>query len=115
MASGSKIKLFPSTALTATTTNGTAAQLQSSATDLICELSVTVIDAATTATCKVQHSPDGTRWYDLASFTAVAGSVSSELKFPSTASLLNLRATIALAGSTKSATLSIDVWFRDAR
>lgn len=69
------------------------------------------VHADTTATGKVQHSPDGTVWFDLVSFTAIAGVNGNELKVPTVPVLTFLRAVVTLAGATKLADIDIVAHF----
>jgi len=116
MASSQKYALQASAALTAATTNAASQNLPARARKLIGHINVSACHADTTATAKIQHSPDGTNWYDYISFTAVAGAVAVEAKAPSSNDLAcfqNVRATIVLAGTTKAATVAIDLWFEN--
>lgn len=116
MASSNKAALFAATAITATTTNGSPQNLPAKAKKLIGHINVSACHADTTVTGKIQHSPDQTNWYDYISFTAVVGAIGVEAKAPSTNDLAcfqNVRATIALSGTTKSATVAIDLWYEN--
>jgi hypothetical protein len=112
MASFSKESLA-SGAITAATTNGTAKNIAPKAKKLILCQIVSACNGATTVTGKVQHSPDGTNWFDLATFTDVVGVAGSEIKIPTTSDTFfqNLRSVIVLAGVTKSATVAIDAYY----
>jgi hypothetical protein len=78
--------------------------------DFVAYINVPTINAATTVTGIIEHSPDGVKWFTLASFTAIAGSADCEIIQINSASLhvlQNVRATATLAGATKSATVTI--------
>lgn len=116
MASSNKAVLQASTALTAATTNGTAVNLPARAKKLIGHLNVSACHADTTVTAKIQHSPDQTNWYDYLTFTAVAGTTGTETKAPTTNDLAcfqNVRSVVTLAGTTKAATVTVDLWFEN--
>jgi hypothetical protein len=102
--------------LTAATTNGVSQNLPARARKLIGFINVSACNAATTVTAKIQHSPDGTNWSDYILFTAIVGAIGVEAKAPSVNNLAcfaNLRALVVLAGTTKAATVAVDVWFEN--
>lgn len=114
MASSNKFVLQTATALTAATTNGTSQNIPAKARKLLGHINVSACDPATTVTGKIQHSPDQANWYDYISFTAIVGAAGAEGKGPSSSDapcFQYLRATVTLAGATKSATVAIDLWF----
>jgi hypothetical protein len=109
MSSVSKHSLIDA-ALTATTTSDAVGTTQK-AKSFIGYLSVTAINAATTITAKIQHSPDKTNWYDLVTFAALVGVVGNERVFVSTAVFPNVRGVATLAGGPPTATAKIELWF----
>ncbi len=74
-------------------------------------IAATAVGAATSLVVKVQHSPDGTNWYDLVSFTALTAA-GAELKVPTTAVLGRLRISAAFTGGTTTATLAVTLHSR---
>ena len=119
MASISKLTLT-SAALTAVTTDSDAKSLQNKCQKFIAWVNVTVCDAATTVSAKLQHSPDKLIWVDVVSFTNIVGTTGSEAKheasFTGVGALFpNIRAVTTLAGATKAATVEVSLWFDDNR
>jgi hypothetical protein len=116
MASSQKYALQISTALTAASTLGVSQNLPAKASKLIGHINVSACNAATTVTGKVQHSPDGTNWYDYITFTDIVGAAGVQAQGPATndqACFQNVRSTVTLAGATKSATVTVDLWFQN--
>jgi hypothetical protein len=71
------------------------------------------VNAATTVTGKIEHSPDGTNWFDLATFAAIAGVAGSEIVNITVGVLPNVRANVTLAGGVQAADLTVEVYFRE--
>lgn len=74
-------------------------------------IKTTATNAATTVNGKIQHSPNGTDWFDVVSFTAIAGTNTSEVKTISGSLFANIRAVVTLAGATKASHVQLDLWF----
>ena len=108
MASVHKIPLMAQ-ALTATKT-GDSVSLEAKHIDFIAHLNCSAINAATTLNAKIQHSPDGSRWYDLATFAALAGSTGSEAVQWTVHVFPQVRAVATLAGVTQTATVDIALY-----
>lgn len=109
MASVHMIPLYPSTALTDNAT-GTAYSLEMKQVDFAGHVIASSVNAATTIASKIQHSPDGSNWYDLVSFTNIVGASGSEVKTISAPILSQVRAVITLSGATKAATVKISLF-----
>lgn len=92
--------------LTATTV-GEKKSLENYATGFIAEIIATAVHAATTVTGKIEHSGDGTNWYDLATFAAIAGASGKEIVNVTAHVLPNVRANVTLAGATQEATVTV--------
>lgn len=71
------------------------------------------VNAATTVTGKIQHSPDGVNWFDLASFGAIAGADGSSIINLTVGVLPNLRANVTLAGATQAADVTVAMYYRE--
>lgn len=110
MASVIQKKVYPSTALTAASTNGEGVGLDAKVGQFVGFLTVSAINAATTATVKIQDSPDKTNWTDVITFAAVAGAVGFEKKDITAKLLPYVRAVITLAGVTKAATVEVSIY-----
>ena len=108
MATSQKTSLLAE-ALTATKTGDTKG-LSSKDKAFIGILSVSACNAATTVNAKIQHSADGSTWFDLVSFTAVVGTTGAELKQITTSVLHKVRAVVTLAGATQTATVDLALW-----
>ena len=65
------------------------------------------VDSATTIAGKIQHSDDNENWYDLVSFTSIAGAAGHEHKNISVNVLPYVRGVATLSGTTKLATVTI--------
>lgn len=71
------------------------------------------VNGATTVTGKIEHSPNGVDWFDLASFTALVGVAGSEVVNITAGVLPNIRANVTLAGATQAADLTVEIYFRE--
>jgi hypothetical protein len=109
MASTQKQNLVSKTAANADLT-GSVSILPPKAGALIGVIKVSNIHAATTVSGKIQHSPDGTAWFDLLSFTAIAGAAGSEAKAVSSPVFERVRAVATVAGATQLADVTIDLY-----
>lgn len=112
MASNQKIPLTSGNVAGAGPALGEAVNLLPKARNLVGEIIVTAIDGGTTLTGKIQHSADKVHWYDYMNFTVVPHILTSELKFPTNASVLPyVRSSVALAGGALTATVAINLFF----
>lgn len=116
MASSNRVNLIdPTTGLTATTT-GAATSMGPRTKKFVGYVAVTALGAGTTLTPKIQHSPDGTNWFDLVSFTALVAT-GSELKYENNFTVANspvlsqVRGVCTFAGGTTTGTVRLDLWF----
>lgn len=73
-----------------------------------------VVGAAPTVDVKIQHSVDGSTWFDLTTFTQLTAA-GNELKNITAPVLSQVRAVIDLGGTITSATLKVELAFRDSR
>lgn len=93
--------------------------LGENSTQFVAYLKVTALGAGTTLTAKIQHSPNGDDWYDVASFAAVpaASAPTSEVidwgdfTQPQMGLFPKIRGSLALAGGTTTGTVQLDLWF----
>jgi len=72
---------------------------------------VVAAHTAGTIPLKIQHSGDGSNWHDLVAFTDITAS-GSELKFPSTSVLGQIRAVVA-SSTTPNAAVVVKVFYRN--
>jgi hypothetical protein len=107
MASNS-LKTFINSALVATTTSA-AQTLNQKDKSFIAWLNVSANNGSTTVSAKIQHSPDGTNWKDLATFANVVNTTSTEAINITTNVFGNVRAVATLTGV--SATVIIQLWY----
>jgi hypothetical protein len=110
MASTQKVALMAEAAAAADKT-GTAANLQPKSGGLIGVIRTANQNAATTVTGKIQHSPDGSNWSDLTSFTAINATSGFEVKTITGPVLERVRAIATVAGTTKLADIYIDLFY----
>jgi len=113
MASTSKLAL--SSAAITTTTTSAAKSLESNATAFIAFIDVSVQGGASTTTAKIQHSPDGNRWIDLASFTPVVNTTGFEAVQVTVGVFPNIRSVVTMSGATPTATVAVSLWFDPSR
>ncbi len=73
-----------------------------------------VVGGAPTIDVKLQHTIDGTNWFDLVTFTQLTAT-GSELKNITTPVLSQVRAVIDLGGTITSATCKVELAFRNSR
>lgn len=117
MASSSKLILV-NEALTASQTSEVKS-LGPRSKKFVAFLLVSAINAATTVAAKIQHSPDGSTWFDLVSFTNLVGVTGSELKQESAFAVASspvlgqVRSVVTLSGATQTATVRVDLCFDD--
>ena len=114
MASNQKKPLIAEAALAADKT-GTSVALGSRSKSFIGWIKAANVHAATTITAKIQHSPDGTNWKDVVSFTNIVGAASTEEKQITANVFGQVRGLVTLAGATKLADVYVDIWFDDDR
>jgi len=73
-------------------------------------LKATNVNAATTLDVKIQHSPNGTDWFDLATFAQLVG-VNGQEAIQITVSVFpNLRGDYTLVGATQSADILLELY-----
>ena len=113
MASSAKQTLMDSQALTAASNSGTSFSLSARSDFHVAFFKATAVNAATTVTAKIQHSPNGVDWFDLVSFAALAGVAGSEVVQITVGILPQVRASVTLAGVTKAATVLIEIYHRE--
>lgn len=94
-----------------TTTNGTTLQLPAWATNVWLE---SIVSARTdgTFTAKLQHSPDGTNWFDNGTATAQSTD-STQVKAATANGLMYVRAVVTSASTTDGATVQLNIWYGD--
>lgn len=113
MASTAKQTLIDSQAITAASTTGTTFGMPGRSDYHVGFLKATSVNAATTVTAKIQHSPNGTDWFDLVTFTNIVGTAGSEVVNITAGVLPNIRGTVTLAGATKAATILVEIYSRE--
>jgi hypothetical protein len=114
MASTSKLQLV-SQAAAAADIAGVSQAVATRTRSFIAYQKLTALHAATTVVGKIQHSPDGTDWFDLAAFTSYAGSsgpASSETKQITDNVYPYVRGVATITGSTKLATVVIELHYQ---
>lgn len=79
----------------------------------IATLIATGVNGATTVTAKIEHSPDGSNWFDLANFAGLAGVDGTELINVTNGVLPNVRANVTLAGAAQAATVKVSINYRE--
>ena len=116
MAAIGKKVLLDGTALTATKT-GDAVSMPNNADQLIAFIKTANTHASTTVAGKVQHSPNGTDWFDLVTFTSIVGTDTSEVKLPVIDTvtvdkcLVQVRGVATLSGATQESDVTIELYF----
>lgn len=118
MSASNKIVLYSAQALTAASNTSTAQAAEVKFADFVGFIKTTATNGATTVTAKIQHSPNGSDWFDLVSFTALVGVNGSEEKevlisgggSPRNSVFPQVRASVALAGATKASTVTIELY-----
>jgi hypothetical protein len=119
MASTSRLVL--SSKASTTTVTGDAQSLQGNCGSFIGWLNVSVQGGASSATAKIQHSPDGTNWIDLCTFAAVTNTTGVQAVHQGDAGFLkqqvfpSVRAVVTMAGVTPTATVEVSLWFDPLR
>jgi hypothetical protein len=104
MASVQKIDLY-SASVTANA-SGSAVSLDSLQTDFVAYLNVSALGAGTTATVKVERSPNGSDWFDWITFTGAAA-VGKQIKDATAPGLSYARASVTFVGGATTATLAV--------
>ena len=72
------------------------------------------VDAATTVSAKIQHSPNNVEWYDLITFTDLVGASGDQhisVNSVTTHVFQHIRGVVELAGATLAATCTIQLFF----
>ena len=85
--------------------------LETNSDKFIVTIDATAVNAATTVSAKLQHSHDGSNWFDVVSFTNIVGVEGHEAKQVTDNLLPYVRASVTLAGATKAATVKVMLWF----
>lgn len=106
--------LLPATALTATNT-GSEKVLETGSDKFLGTITATAVNGATTVAGKIQHSHDGTNWFDLVSFTNIVGTSGQEVKQITDSVLPRVRSVVTLSGATQAATVTVILWFDKRR
>lgn len=111
MAAHIKKALYPATAIaTDTTTTGVKFQLHPHAKELV---AVSTVSSRTdgTYTTSIEHSPDGSTWFTLATGAAQSADGSVAVTVASTVSVFQwVRASILSASTTTGATVTVDLY-----
>lgn len=89
-------------------TSGAAVSLEGLQTDFVGYLNLSALGAGTTATVKVERSPNGSDWFDWISFTA-ASATGKQIKDATAPGLSYARASVTFAGGTTTATLAVSL------
>lgn len=100
---------FISEALTANKTSAKQTLTQKNK-SFIGWLHVSANDGSTTVSAKIQHSPDGTSWVDLATFANVVNTTGYESIQITDNVFVNVRAVVTFVG-TPSATVKVQLWY----
>ena len=108
MASVQKITLFSGSV--SSNSSGSAVSLEGLQDDFVGFLDITAIGAGTTATVKIERSPNGSDWFDWINFSA-ANSVGKQLKDATAPGLSYARMTISFMGPPTVATMSVTLSF----
>lgn len=106
--------LLPATALTNNSTSDEHV-LEIGSDKFLATIDATSVNVATTVAAKIQHSHDGTNWFDLVSFTNIAGAAGHEVKQITDSVLPRVRSVVTLSGATKAATVTVVLWFDKRR
>lgn len=114
MASVQKLLLAPSAVRTVDETTEAQAPDNNSIDFVGVLVCTAVVGGAPTVDVKIQHSIDGSNWFDLVAFTQLTAA-GSELKNITAPVLSQVRAVIDLGGTITSATLKVELAFRDSR
>lgn len=112
MASNAKQTLMDNETLSATTA-GSSFNLIGRSDRHVGFIKAANVNAATTVTGVIQHSPNGIDWFTLATFAAIAGAAGSEVVNITAGVLPNVRANVTLAGATQAADVTMDIYFRE--
>lgn len=114
MASIQKLTLLQSQTLTVDTTSDIQAT-ENGMVDLVGVLVMSaVVGAAPTVDVKIEHSIDGSNWFDLCTFAQLT-TTGKEYKHITIPALSQVRAVVDLGGTITSATLKVELASRDAR
>ena len=99
-------------ALTASATSEKQ-NLTQHARDFIAWIEASAVNGATTVAAKIQHSPDGLNWKDLASFTNLVGVAGTEAVQVTVNVFQYIRSVVTLSGGTQVATVKVQLWHRE--
>lgn len=110
MASVGKVSIYSSQALTATTTSS-AMSMDQRWQKLFGYIKCTALGAGTSLAVKIQHSPDGTNWFDWVSFTALVAA-GSEIKYPTLDIVApQIRVVATFTGGTTTGTVTVELFY----
>lgn len=116
MASNQKQNLITQTAVSAASTTSASFNIPARSRKFAGILTAANVNAATTVSCKIQHSPDKVNWYDYITFTDIVGAAGVGLGSPASYDppvLPYLQAVITLSGATKLSDVTVDIWFQN--
>jgi hypothetical protein len=112
MASNGSQVLMDNETLSATTV-GNSFNLVGRSQEHVAFIKAENVNGATTVAGKVEHSPDGTNWFDLATFGNIVGTSGSEVVNLTVGVLPNVRANVTLSGATQAADVTVSVFYRE--
>lgn len=92
------------------TTNGSAVSLEGIQTDFVGFLDVSAIGAGTTATVKIERSPNGSDWFDWITFTG-ASAIGKQIKDATAPGLSYARMSVSFVGGTTTATILVSLHY----
>lgn len=113
MASSNNHMFLKAENLTATATSE-AFKLKNESSDFVAFIKTESTNGATTVDGKLQHSPNGSDWFDLISFTSIVGTDSQELIQINNSSLHVLpyvRSVATLSGGTQDSDVTIGLFY----
>jgi hypothetical protein len=112
MPSSGKQTLMDNESLTATTV-GASFNLPGRSDSHVAFLKAANTNGATTVTGKIEHSPNGVDWFDLATFAALVGVNGSEVVNLTIGVLSQVRANVTLAGATQASDVTVELHYRE--
>jgi hypothetical protein len=114
MASVQKINLMDSVALT-DSADGDSKSMDNHYSEPVAVIKATAVHAATTVDAEIQHSNNKTDWFQLKEFTNIVGAAGKEALSITDHVLPYVRASVALSGATKEATVSVDLYINNRK
>lgn len=91
-------------------TSGAAVSLEGLQTDYVGFVDVSALGAGTTATIKIERSPNGSDWFDWISFSAVSA-VGKQIKDATAPGLSYARMLVSFVGGTTTATITLSLHY----